>query len=337
LKSQLPKEDRYFPGQIMEDPNTGELVTLQLSAGGKERVVPYKPAGKQIFVKGSGGQPDMTVNTLSATATPTQLSQQLSNNIDSNLPRLPSFGSTGGQSTVGGQSAFNIPLPSGLPTGLPNAQTMQEQPQRQRQGIFRTPPEKPKPEKLMSSQMQKELLESDDIVQSSKAIISSLNQALQLNNDAYSGYLAKPRAVFRSNLPGESASADATINLDNIMTGQALESLKSIFGATPTEGERKILLDIQASVDKTPKQRKDIIIRAMDAVKRRSSFAEQKAKSIRSGEYLTEGVPEQPSTQISSSKTMTMADVNATAKSRGISVQQVIDKARSAGYQIGGQ
>jgi hypothetical protein len=143
--------------------------------------------------------------------------------------------------------------------------------------------------------LQKELLESDDTVTSSKSVIGLLNQALTLNDAAYSGYGAKGRAVVRSNLPGESPEANATIDLDNIMTSQALESLKAIFGGMPTEGERKILLDMQASADKTPAQRKSIIDRAVKAAENRSTFSNQKAKAIRGGTYLTEGfgVPEQ--------------------------------------------
>jgi hypothetical protein len=146
----------------------------------------------------------------------------------------------------------------------------------------------------MSATMQKEVFEADDTVQSGKAVINILDQAAKLNDTAYSGYLAKPRAVLRSNLPGQSAGADATINLDNMMTGQALESLKLVFGGMPTEGERKILLDMQASADKTPGQRKDIINRAIKAAKTRVAFNEKKGKALREGTYMTEGVQNDP-------------------------------------------
>lgn len=150
------------------------------------------------------------------------------------------------------------------------------------------------PMATMSASMQKELLESDDAVQSSKVVANLLNQALLLNNKAYSGYGAKGRALVRSNLPGASEEADATINLDNIMTGQALESLRATFGGAPTEGERKILLDIQASAEKTPEQRKLLMERAIAAAQTRGAYAAQKAKAIRDGSYLTEGMGEVP-------------------------------------------
>lgn len=146
----------------------------------------------------------------------------------------------------------------------------------------------------MSVTLQKELIESDDVIQSSNAVVDILGQAKTLNSKAYSGYGAKARAVLASNLPGDNKGADATIDLDNMMTGQGLESLKSIFGAAPTEGERKILMDMQASADKTPAQREAIMDRAIGAAKRRGSFADNKAKAIRDGTYLTQGVPAAP-------------------------------------------
>ena len=146
----------------------------------------------------------------------------------------------------------------------------------------------------MSVTLQKELLESDDVAQSSAAVIDTLTNAKKINSTAYSGYAAKGRAVLASNMPWNSAGADATINLDNMMTGQALESLKSLFGGMPTEGERKILLEMQASAEKTPEQRAAIMERGIAAAKRRGDYANKKAQAIRSGTYLTEGISQNP-------------------------------------------
>ncbi len=143
----------------------------------------------------------------------------------------------------------------------------------------------------MSATLQKELIEADDTVQAAGGVVRALESALKQNDQAYSGYFAKGRAVLASNIPGfPDEGADATIDIDNLMTGQGLESLKSIFGAAPTEGERKILMDMQASVDKTPAQRKAIMERAIAAARRRAMFAGNKAKAIREGTYLSEGI-----------------------------------------------
>jgi len=167
----------------------------------------------------------------------------------------------------------------------------------------------------MSVTLQKELIESDDAAQAARAVLGTIEAAKKINNDAYSGYGAKQRAVIMSNLGG-TESADATINIDNMMTGQALESLKLVFGGMPTEGERKILLEMQASVDKTPKQREDILNRATAAAQRRLKFAESKAAAIRNGSYLTEGAPVPPPG--STVQVPTAADIAAELARRGI-------------------
>lgn len=146
----------------------------------------------------------------------------------------------------------------------------------------------------LSATAQKELFEADDTVQAAQNVKAILGEAAKINDEAYSGYMAKPRAYLRSNLPFESKGADATIQLDNMMTGQALESLKLIFGGMPTEGERKILLEMQASADKTPGQRKDIINRAMKAAERREASSVNKAKALRAGTYFSENPQDQP-------------------------------------------
>lgn len=144
------------------------------------------------------------------------------------------------------------------------------------------------PKTALSAAAQKELFEADEMVQASKNAIGMLQEAKKLNKTAYSGVGAKPRAIIASNLGMGSGGADDTVNLDNLMTGQALESLKATFGGMPTEGERKILLDIQASADKTPSQRAAILDRAEKAAERRIKFNESKAKALRSGTYFNE-------------------------------------------------
>jgi len=142
---------------------------------------------------------------------------------------------------------------------------------------------------------QKELFEADDVVQNSIGAIRSIDQALDLNNEAYSGVGASTRATIMSNIK-PSASANATIAMDNIIKDQALTSMKSIFGGNPTEGERAILLELQASVSKTPEQRKEILDRAKVAAKRRLDFNKQKGDALRSGSYMSEvGSPTVPS------------------------------------------
>ena len=82
-------------------------------------------------------------------------------------------------------------------------------------------------------------------------------------------------------------SVDATLNLDNILQSQALPQLKAIFGGMPTEGERKILLDVQGSSSQPPKVRAEIFKRAEKAINDRLTFSKDKAQRLRAGTYFS--------------------------------------------------
>lgn len=143
-----------------------------------------------------------------------------------------------------------------------------------------------KGEGKMSPTAQKELFEADEMAQASQNAMNAIDEALKLNDKAYSGPFANERAIASRFIPGKYEGADAATSMDNIVRGQALESLKAIFGGMPTEGERKILLEMQASLEKTPEQRADILKRAKVAAERRMKFNQDKAQSLRGGSYF---------------------------------------------------
>jgi hypothetical protein len=143
-----------------------------------------------------------------------------------------------------------------------------------------------KPPGQMSATAQKELFEADEMAMASQNVIDNITRAENLNSKTYSGVGAGARAKIYSQLPGAQETADATVEYDNLVTGQALESLKATFGGMPTEGERKVLMDLQASVNKTPEQRKAILARAKQLAEIRLKFNTQKAESLRSGTYM---------------------------------------------------
>lgn len=153
-------------------------------------------------------------------------------------------------------------------------------------------PQPPKKTIDLSGTAQKELFEADDMAQAAQNTIDMLKTAQILNKKAFSGFGASSRAWADKAIPnwlgGDEERAAATVELDNIMQTQALEALKSTFGGSPTEGERKILLEIQASSEKTPAQRASIIRRAMAMADRRRKVAAEKAKALRSGTFFTQ-------------------------------------------------
>ncbi len=139
----------------------------------------------------------------------------------------------------------------------------------------------------------KAVLEADEMVSSNEAAIAALEQAKKVSPNAYGGWGAGMRAGVGQNIPdilvpdliASPDRSEATQDLENIVTSQALANLKSIFGAAPTEGERKILLEIQGSVDKKDEIRQKIYDRAILAAKRRLEFNRTRANELRGGEY----------------------------------------------------
>jgi len=139
----------------------------------------------------------------------------------------------------------------------------------------------------------KAILEADDMVAANENAIVALDQAEKLSDDANSGWFAGSRAAIGNNLPdvmvpdfvSSPDSSQATTDMDNAIVGQALTSLKAIFGGNPTEGERKILLDLQGSSSMPKAVRKQIIQRAKELAKRRLEFNRQRAAQLRGGDY----------------------------------------------------
>jgi hypothetical protein len=145
----------------------------------------------------------------------------------------------------------------------------------------------------LSPTAQKELFEAEDTILATRNAVELLTKARDLNKAAFQGPTANmERAISRTwgSLTGaDIPRTEATTDFQSIMTGQALESLRSVFGGNPTEGERKILLDIQASPTMSRGEREILIARAIQMAERRLAVATQKARQLRTGEYMKPG------------------------------------------------
>lgn len=156
------------------------------------------------------------------------------------------------------------------------------------------PADKPASDRELSAGEKKELFEAQDQVTAGGYVLDALKEAQNLNASAVDGAFAGQRAWLGANIPdvglGNGDEQDqATIRYQNIVTELALNQLKSVFGATPTEGERKILLEIQGSVDQPREVRTEILKRAEEMAVRRVADAQAKADGIRTGAYLQPG------------------------------------------------
>ena len=152
----------------------------------------------------------------------------------------------------------------------------------------------------------KAILEADEGVLAAETAIKALTDAKALSPRAHSGAIPGARAWIGNNLPdsvvpdsfASPQSAEATSELENVVTSQALAQLKSIFGAAPTEGERKILMEIQGSIGQPDNVRQKIYDRGIAMAEKRLAFNRQRAQELRGGSYYrnpgqaTEGVPQ---------------------------------------------
>lgn len=141
----------------------------------------------------------------------------------------------------------------------------------------------------MSATAQRELIQTDEEIQGGLQALSFVSQAKDINDKAMGFLGAGAVATAATLLPGSvrPSSIDATQNLKNIVQNTALPQLKAMFGGNPTEGERKILLEVQGSVDQPPEIRKKIFERAEQAIKNRMKLATDKAKALRDGTYFS--------------------------------------------------
>ena len=138
----------------------------------------------------------------------------------------------------------------------------------------------------LSATDKKAILEADEGVLAAETAIGSLNKAKELSKQAMSGPFARLSGA--GALVSHGASI-ATQELDNVVTTNALAQLKAIFGAAPTEGERKILLDIQGSSSQPDAVRQKIYDRAIEMANRRLAFNRQRASEMRGGTFYKQG------------------------------------------------
>lgn len=140
----------------------------------------------------------------------------------------------------------------------------------------------------------KAILEADEMVLTNEGAITALKQAKEVSPKAYGHPGAGARGKVDALLGNEEGLA--TVDLDNIVIGTALGQLKSLFGAAPTEGERKILLELQGSTALPDPARQKIFDRAIVLANKRLEFNKKRAEELRGGSFYKPPGGQQPTT-----------------------------------------
>lgn len=119
---------------------------------------------------------------------------------------------------------------------------------------------------------------AEDAVAQAQSGLRTINRALELNSTAYTGWTANARANVLGQMGVQSAQ-DTQIFRNSAMSG-VLSSLKSIFGGNPTEGERKILLEVEGAVDAPERVRGEILSRAKQAAEERIALNQRRIAEL---------------------------------------------------------
>ena len=152
-------------------------------------------------------------------------------------------------------------------------------------GLFK-PDAVAKPRELKPKEIQM-LTDAEQAIASGQQAIRDFTRALEINPTAYSGALATTRQGLGSALGSSDPAYLATEEYANLTTQNALNALKTTFGSNPTEGERKILLEVQGSVSKPPAVRERILRRAMEVAQRVVERNTAMIPRIQGGYYST--------------------------------------------------
>jgi hypothetical protein len=127
------------------------------------------------------------------------------------------------------------------------------------------------------------IMAADEMVMSNQNVISNLKEAKDLSKKAL-GFKGAGIVAQGGALIGNEASR-ATVEMDNLITQNALGQLKAVFGGAPTEGERAILMQIQGASSQPDAVRQKIFDRAIEMANKRLQFNQQKADELRGGTY----------------------------------------------------
>jgi hypothetical protein len=128
--------------------------------------------------------------------------------------------------------------------------------------------------------------QSEDMVSSLTQAMEDLKEAYALNPNSYSGSaLDQLQYVPLAALGSDAPKVVNTRRIENLLGEQALGRLKATFGAAPTEGERKILMDLQGIGAKSLEERGEIMLRLYDVLQQRRDREAQRLQEIESGSY----------------------------------------------------
>ena len=134
--------------------------------------------------------------------------------------------------------------------------------------------------------------DTENAIAASDSAMRSLKQAYQLNPNSFDASL--PDLAQRKILEAAGSKDTKLVNtrtMENLLGEQALSQLKTTFGSAPTEGERKILMDLQGIGAKSREERAIIMRNAYKSLQSARERQQKRLNEINQGLYREVGTP----------------------------------------------
>jgi hypothetical protein len=128
--------------------------------------------------------------------------------------------------------------------------------------------------------------ETEDAISATDSGMSALKQAYALNPNTFDASLLD--TAQRKLLEAAGSKDPKVINTrlqENLLSEKALAGLKTAFGGNPTEGERKIILDLQGIGSKSKEERAAIMKNAFKSLKTARDRQQKRLGEISQGSY----------------------------------------------------
>jgi hypothetical protein len=128
------------------------------------------------------------------------------------------------------------------------------------------------------------VIDARDTIGTLEGAIGDIKQAIGLNQNAYGGSIADltEETITQLFVPGDEKLRNTRL-LKNFLGAQGVAKLRASFGGNPTEGERKILLELEGIDALTSAERATIMVRTLDALDKKAAREKKKLEELQSG------------------------------------------------------
>lgn len=136
--------------------------------------------------------------------------------------------------------------------------------------------------------------DTEDLIGNADQALDMLRQAYKLNPNTFDTTLTDvAQRKLLENTSSNDPKVKSTRLMENLLAKDALAKLKASFGANPTEGERKVILELEGIGAKSKEERSAIMLSAFEALKKSLARYQKRLNEINQGLYRetnTEGI-----------------------------------------------